>query len=279
MTDSMSRQVTVSELRVPRELEIVLNGPVGPQRLRDDTIVIEEDGWYRTLTPSARQYSAANEILFCNLDQRHTHQHIDRIIAEYHGQGLAFSWCVYPWTQPESLGELLLARGATCTKVRAYLGSTSIPLNVVEGVDITQVNPAPAAEEIEAYVSTLSHGYELPVDEEAFRLSRYRQLCSGSDPAMRLLIARCDGVVAGCSGIVIKKGSAHLTSASVLPQYQARGVFQSLIATSLSLLRDMGIALASGHSNDKSAFWVERFGFKFIYPYEIYELEPTPRVG
>ncbi|MFN7929539.1 MAG: hypothetical protein U0Y68_16650 [Blastocatellia bacterium] len=48
---------------MPRALEIALHGPIGPQRLRDDTVVIADNGWYRTLTPSA-SWAAANEVLF-----------------------------------------------------------------------------------------------------------------------------------------------------------------------------------------------------------------------
>lgn len=273
----MSQYPTASKMRVPHTLDIVLNGPMGPQRLRDDTIVIEGDGWYRTLTPSAT-VSAANEILFCNLDQRDPDRHIDAIIAEYQQQGLPLSWCVYPWTQPADLGKRLLLRGAAKANVRAYLGSTASALQVVDGVVVERVDPL-STEAFEAYISTLSSGYVLPADEEAFRRQRYRQLIASPNPVMHLFIARCDGVVAGCSGMIIKENSAHLTSSSVLPAYQGRGIFQSLIAASLGMLRDMGIPFASGHSNDKSAFWVERFGFKFVYAYDIYELENSSPVA
>lgn len=262
-----------SQVRVPRELEVVLNGPVGPQRLRDDTVLIDEGGWYRTLTPSATANSAVNEILFCNLDQQNPDRHLDAIIAEYHQRGLSLSWCVYPWTQPEDLGKRLLARGATSSIVRAHLANTSLALKVVEGVEVKRVNPA-STEEFETYFDILSSGYGLPADEVAFRRSRYHQLCAEPDPLMHLLVAYCDGAAAGCMGIIIKEDSAHLTAASVPPEFQARGVFQSLLAGALALLRDMGITLASGHSNEKSAFWAERFGFKFMYQYTIYELEP-----
>lgn len=260
---------------VPRALEVVLNGPIGPQRLRDDTVLVDADGWYRTLTPSAT-FSAANEILFCNLDQQDTDRHIDNIIAEYHQQGLPLSWCVYPWTQPTDLGARLLERGATCSHIRAYLGDSSIPLEVVEGVEVERVDPT-SGESFDAYMDVLSSGYGMPDDEEAFRRVRYRELCAEPNASMILYVGRCDGVAAGCVGVVIKESSAHFTGGSVLPEYQARGVFQSLHAAALQTLRDMGISMITGHSNEKSAFWVERFGFKFIYDYDIYDLEPSSK--
>lgn len=261
----------MSKVIIPHELEIVLNGPIGPQRLRDDTIVVDSGGWYRTLTPSAT-YSAANEILFSNLDKIDTDAHIDAIFAEYSQHGLPFSWCVYPWTQPPDLGDRLVARGATASSVRAYLVDTSLPLKVVDGVEVERVHPG-ITEGFEAYINILSSGYVLPADEEAFRRIRYHQLIAAPNPMMHIFIARCNGVSAGCIAMIVKEDSAHLTSSSVLPAFQGRGVFQSLNATALATLRDMGIALATGHANDQSAFWVERFGFRLMYAYTIYEVK------
>ncbi|OUD12289.1 GNAT family N-acetyltransferase [Thioflexithrix psekupsensis] len=272
MTKATSRYLLTSALSVPRELEIVLNGPIGPQRVRDDTHIINQNGWYRTITPSAK-FSTLNDILFSNLEPTNPDAQIDAIIDEYHQQGLPFTWSVYPWSQPQDLGERLLARGATGITVQAYLAPTSLALDRVDGVEVECVAPASTAG-IDAYLEILSAGYQLSPDEETFRRNRYHQLCS-EPPSMRLLIARCDGVLAGCLGMVLKTDSAHLTSASVLPQFQARGVFQSLIAASLATLRDMNIPFASGHSNAQSAFWVARFGFKSIYTYTLYELVPT----
>lgn len=268
----MRSHLSATEAGVPRALEIALNGPVGPQRLRDDTVVHDVDGWYRTLTPSA-SFSAANEVLFSNLDPGDPDGHIERIVAEYHTRGLPMSWCVYPWTQPADLGARLLARGATRSTVRAFLASTSLPLQVVDGVDVRRVDPKiPGA--VDAYVDLLSSGYGVPDDEAAFRRVRYRQLASGPAPVMHLFLARCGGEAAGCMAMVVKPDSAHLTGGTVLPAFQARGVFQSLIAAALGAMRDLEITLATGHSNEQSAFWVRRFGFELIYTYDIYELTP-----
>jgi len=271
----------MAKLRMPRELEIVVNGPVGPQRLRDDTIVIEGDGWYRTLTPSA-SWPAANEVLFSNLDARRPDAEpdaeIDAIVAEYHQLGLSLTWCVNPWTQPADLGERLLARGATKSVIQALLSSTASPLKIVDGVEVEQVDPA-SAEAYDSYISVMAAGYNLPADELAFRRRRYRQLSSGPAPCMRLFLGRYNGVVAGCGATIIKEDAGHMTGVHVLPEFQARGVFQSLIAARLQALRDMGIALATGHSNEQSAFWATRFGFKAIYSYTIYQLDPPSVAG
>jgi hypothetical protein len=265
-----------AKMRVPRELEIALNGPIGPQRLYDDTIVVDEGGWYRTLTPSSSR-PAANEVLFSNLNERDTDCEIDAIVAQYHKLGLPLTWCVYPWTRPGDLGKRLLARGATQSVIQAFVGSTALPLQVVNGVEVEQVDPA-SAEAYEAFIKVMVSCYSLAADEEAFRRRRYHQLSSGAEPCMRLFIARYKGVVGGCAAMVIKEDSAHFTADCVLPAFQARGLFVSLTAARLRVLRGMGISLISGHGNEQSAFWVKGFGFKSLYSYNIYQLDPPAAV-
>lgn len=258
--------------RAPRELEIVLNAPVGPQRLRDDTIVIDGNGWYRTLTPSA-SWPAANEVLFSNLDAQASEAEIDAIIAEYHERGVPLTWCVYPWTQPRNLGQRLLARGATKSVIEAFIGSTSLPLKIVEGVEVEQIDPT-SDEAYDTYINLMDTVYRLPADELAFRRKRYRELSIGPAPCMRLFFGRYQGEIAGGGALIIKEDSGHMTGDFILPAFQARGIFPSTKAARLQVLRDLGIAYATGHGNEKSAAWGTRFGFQTIYSYAIYQLDP-----
>ena len=269
----MTQSPLTSTTRVPRGLEIALNGPIGPQRMSDDTLIVDADGWYRTLTPSIA-FSTFNEVLFCNVDHRDPDRHINAVLSEYHDRGLPLAWCVYPWTHPLDLGERLQARGATAIKVRAYLVDTALPLQLVEGVEVERIDPA-ATEAFDAYFDILGPGYAMTAEELAFRRSRYHKLCSGPDPRMHLCLARCEGEYAGCAAMIMKGDSAHLTTASVLPEFQGRGIFHSLTAAQLADLRNQGIAIADAHANEQSSFWIERFGFRFVFPYTIYEL-PAP---
>ena len=257
---------------LPRELRIVLQGPIGPQRLHDDTVVIDHNGWYRTLTPSCA-WPSANEVLFSNLDTDDPDTQIDQLIAEYHGQGLPITWCVYPWTQPWDLEKRLLVRGASRSPVKAMLISSSLQLEVVEDIYVERVDPD-SGDSFAAYIDILHAGYDLLPAEKAFRNLRYRELIRGVNPKMILFLGRYKGQVAGCAGMLIKDDSAHITTSSVLPEFQARGVFLSLTASILQTLRELGIDVASGHANTSSAPWVEYFGGKVVFSYDIFQLDP-----
>ena len=268
----MGATVATASMPLPRELRIVVEGPIGPQRLHEDTVISHNNGWYRTLTPSCA-WPSANEVLFSNLDSTNPDKEIENIIEEYHRHGLPVTWCVYPWTQPSDLDKRLMIRGATRSPVRAMLISSSLKLEVVEGVQVDRVDPD-SDDSFEAYMKILNVGYELLPAEETFRRRRYRELIRGDNPSMILFLGRYKGQVAGCAGMVIKEDSAHITTSSVLREFQARGVFLSLNAMIVQTMRDLGIDLASGHANMNSAPWVERFGGKVVYCYDIYQLDP-----
>ncbi len=273
---SLDDRSILSKRFVPHELEIALNGPIGPQRLREDTVVINENGWFRFLTPSSTVL-LYNEIVFSNLSERDTDREIAEILAEYHNRNLPVTWCVYPWTLPGNLGERLLALGAKESVIVTFLGDTALPLQMVEGADVTLVDPE-SKDDFEAYMAALIEFNKFSADEAAFRRRHYYELSTGPKPAMQLLVGRYKGAVAGCSATMIKEDSGHMTGAYVFPAFQAHGFFQSFIAASLKFLREAGIKVASGHGNEKSAPWVTRFGFRPIFQYKMYDLYP-PSIG
>lgn len=259
------------------QFQLALNSPLCPRLLRDDATVTIEDGWHWTITPSSPWAADDNEILFSNLQGSDIDGEIERRIAEYQKQGRPMRWCVYPWTYPSDLGERLTKLGATCSKTQALLCDTSVPLQIVEGSDIQRVDPNSTAD-YEAYINLMSSGImssgrTLPPNEVAFRRERYFELIS--DGTMHLYLARYDGEVAGCGAMYMQQDSAWMTGDYVKPEYQARGLFQSLIAARLQALRDMGIKIATGHGREETSVpWLKRFGFESIFPYEIYQIDP-----
>jgi hypothetical protein len=262
------------------EFQIALNAPICPQLLREDAIVTNENGWYRTITPSSPWAADDNEILFSNMGERDDiDREIERLITDYQQFGRPMRWCVYPWTYPADLGERLIQRGATRSNVQALLCNTALPLELVDGAVITRVDPN-SNKDYEAYINIMasgimSSGRTLPADEVDFRRHRYRELMIEPKATMQLFLARYEGVVAGCGAMYIKEDSAWLTGDFVAPPYQARGLFQSLIAVRLKALRDMGIPIASGHGREETSVpWLKRFGFQPIFPYRIYQIDP-----
>ena len=252
-----------------RELRVALDGPICPQLLREDAVVTNADGWYKILTPSSA-WAADNEILFSRLGERALDAEIDAVLAEYHARGLPVRWCVYPWTHPRDLGERLLARGASHYGVQAMVVDTDLPLQMVEDTVIERVDPG-SRRAFEDYLEVVASGSRLPADEVDFRRRRYWELIQGEHPSLFLFVARHQGAAAGCGAFVVKQDSAYMTGDFIKPEYQARGLFQSLHAARLQALRELGITLASGHAReDTSMPWLRRFGHRSKFGYGMY---------
>lgn len=262
----------MSRVGSTREMEILMQAPLGPQRFIEDTVVYDEGGWYRMMTPSVPS-AAYNEIFFSNLRVESSDDEVDALIAEYHERGLALTWCVYPWTRPADLGERLLARGATKYDITTFIGSSAPLERHFPGVEVEMIEPE-ATESYETYISLLAEGFNLTEEEAATKRERFFKLMSQPEPTIGLFLARFQGVVAGISSVVLKKDSAHMSGAYVRPALQARGVFPSLNAVSKAFVREKGIGMVTGHSNNKSAFWLERFGVNNVYAYTIYQIKP-----
>ncbi len=257
-----------------RVLQIGLRGPICTDLLRDDAIVVDRDGWYRTISPSS-PFPADNEVLISALDEARADEQIAEIIAEYRRLGRTFRWCVYSWTTPADLGARLSAYGASDYGVKVFVADTSLPLQTIDGVVVEQV----ASEDddaFEAYIALTAGGWKLPAEEVAFRRQRYRPMLAGPRPRLQLFTARCDGVAAGCCATIVKSDYGYMTGAYIDPAYQGRGLFQSLLAAQHQGLRAIGIETSCGHAFETgSARWLERFGFPLLFTYRIYKFEPA----
>ena len=252
-----------------REFRVALHGPICPQLLREDAIVTVADGWYKILTPSSA-WAADNEILFSRLGEHDYEAEIDAVLAEYRARGRPVRWCVYPWTHPQSLGDRLIARGASHYGVQALVVDTDLPLQMVDDAVIERVDPR-SRQAFDDYVDVMAWGWRLPADEVDFRRRRYWELIQGESPSLHLFIARHRGAAAGCGAFVVKEDSAYMTGDFIKPESQARGLFQSLHAARLKALRELGIRLASGHARaDTSGPWLRRFGHRSKFSYQMY---------
>lgn len=269
---------TIFEPAPPLNLKLALNSALGPQRLNDDTVIIDENGWYRMLTPSS-PWPSANEILFSNLDMSRSdaevEAEIDAMIAEYHGRGLPLMWCVFPWTEPGNLVERLVARGATTSAIHVTIATSSLPISVAEDTEILEIRRgAPDGQAMfEDYIRILTESYPLPESEIAFRRRRYWQLIGEEPQVLRIFLALYQGEVAGCASMVVKEHSAHFTGDAILPAFRSRGIFRSMAAGRMKLLREMGIGLVTGHNNERSTVLVHRMGNRTVCTYTICTLE------
>src|SRR5262245_33314002 len=100
-----------------RKLEATIRAPLGRVLLRPDTRVVEHDGWYQLVTPSAPG-TLLNEVAFSAVEDADAERLIDEVVATYAADGHPTKWCVGPWTKPADFGDRLARRGFTSWDVR-----------------------------------------------------------------------------------------------------------------------------------------------------------------
>lgn len=263
--------------RDARVFQIALNGPVMPELLRDDAEVIVGDGWRRTVTPSS-PWAAENEVLFSNLGDAASDAEIDAEIDRYHRIGRPMRWCVYPWDRPVDLGQRLLARGASQAEVWALIAENDLPLRMVDGVEVEPVTSS-TSEAFSTYMDQMITRWGYPADEAEFRRARYARLIDAEQPTLMLFLGRYRGEPAGGGACFLRHDHAYFTGDFVRVGYEARGLLQSLHAARHQAMSAMGLRWATGHGRlSGTAQWVRRFGWKVVFEYQIYQLEP-PAVG
>jgi GNAT superfamily N-acetyltransferase len=247
-----------------RKLRAAMLGPKGCHLLRADTRVVERPGWYQLITPSDPSPSL-NEILFSSLGDD-ADEVIDRTVAEYAEQNLAFKWCLGPWSQPHDLGDRLAARGFISWRARAMVCSPDLELAIPEGASVERALP----DALEIYLDVTARGWEMP----PAAIDHLRRALVGI-PA-QWFVARWRGEPAGSAATFLKDdGSAYLLAAVVLPEFRGRGIYRALLAGRLAAARDAGVDLVTTQAREQtSAPMLEHLGFETVAALTIHQRNP-----
>jgi len=238
----------------------VVLAPMGAHLPHRGTRVIERQGWYQVLTPSAR---GANEVLFSTPDAD-----VAAVAADY---DVRFRWCVWPWNA--ALEVPLRAHRFELHEARAMAADTTLAIAAPSDVVVEEIA---TPERLPAYVDTLVAGWEQTPAERAELAACLPRVLADPARVHRFYLAHCDGVPVGTGGLAYRPalGAIYLTGGNVLPAYRGRGVYRALIAARLADAR--GARLAATHARvQTSAPILERLGFVTALAYRVF-VSPLP---
>jgi len=240
--------------------------PRGAHRQRPDTQVIERPGWYQVVTPSDPS-GALNEVLWSDLPDGPDDPVDERIASVIHGYGrlgVAFKWCVWPWSRPADLAERLTAHRLTSWSARGMTIDTGAPFTPGDTV-VTEVS-----DEVGDFAAVWSEGWGEPLDSARADAERM-----ADDPRQHLFVAWCDGEPAGVATTLDQPDAGYLQGAVVLPRFRGRGAYRSLIAARLRQLAARGVTLATTHAREAtSAPILARLGFRTEFRYQVFRGTP-----
>jgi len=248
-----------------RKLRAAVFAPQTRSLLFPDTRIIERDGWYQVVSPSAPT-GMANEVAYCILPEgSDVERTIDDTISMYSACNQPTKWCVGPWSRPLDLGERLLRRGFTASAVRGMGVATDRSLAIPNDVRVSEVG----LETLEGYLSTLSAGWGVTttsVDRDVFRSS-----IEESPRVAHHFMSFVDGEPAGTGALILRGDYGYLLGTQVLARFRGRGAYKALLAARLDLLRDRGMEYAVTHAMEEtSAPILEHLGFETLFRSQVY---------
>ena len=135
-------------------------------------------------------------------------------------------------------------------------------------IDVEQVTESTLPE----YLSAMQRGWDMPAPgverARAYAIADMR----GDEPYPgQHFLARIGGEPAGAASHRVIGDFAHLSGASVPPNFRGRGVYRALIQARARVLREQGISLLTIHAREStSAPICARMGFKEICRFQVF---------
>src|SRR5580765_2311596 len=111
-----------------RKLRASIDAPLGPVTGPPDMRVIERDGWFQRIAPSA-QGTWLNEVILSRVSEEDAERVIDEVLSMYRAIGKPTKWCTGPWTRPSDFDERLARRGSTSWEMRGMGIATNAPIS------------------------------------------------------------------------------------------------------------------------------------------------------
>ncbi len=253
-----------------RKLRAVVEAPLGPVSTRPDTRVVERDGWFQRISPSAPG-THLNEVFLSSVSDADAERVIDEVVATYRALGKPTKWCTGPWTRPEDFDERLARRGFTSWGTRGMGIETDAALTApLRPESVAAVRCAETESDLDAYLRASRRGWSVDDDDlEATRAS-YRAAFLRPAPLGWLFVA----ADLGAAAVHAREGYGYLVGGAVAEDARGRGIYRALVAARLAFLRDRGVEYAVTQAREAtSAPILERLGFETLFRGRCHVLE------
>ncbi len=243
-----------------RKLRAAIEAPLGPSAGPPDLRVIERDGWFQRITPSAPG-TWHNEVILSSVDERDAERVIDEVIATYRAIGKPTKWSTGPWTRPQDFGDRLARRGFTSWETRGM--GCMADMHVAPGT--ARVRLVENDADLDAYVRTNARAWATTPDDvqrDALARSLGRELVAFVAHDL------------GAGAILLREEYGYLVGTAVTESARGRGVYRSLVAARLAFLRERGLEYAVTQAREEtSAPILEHLGFETLFHGRCYVLD------
>jgi len=204
-----------------------------------------------------------NGIVGARLSDKRAHQVIEEAIEHFGSRSLPFSWAVGPLSEPEDLGERLVAHGFKPQEAQAGMAidletmPDSVPLP--DGIEIERLSGKAF---IGDYGDVVSAGFGLPPNFGGEFASILAEATRDSDAKSWGYLGRINGQPVATSGVVLAGGGALIVNVVTLPAARGRGVGTVMTHRPLLEAREKGYRIGTLEATKMGYPVYKRLGFE-----------------
>ncbi len=207
--------------------------------------VTTSQGWFQAVGPGVSS-GLLRRVYRSVLPPHEADARIAEAVAAHRASELPTAWVVGPGARPSDLGARLLAAGFQVSHVATGLIAEVQRLNVQPSPEVS-VEPV-SEDNLEAWVDVHAAGWSMVPSAVARLRDSARARLAKSGQRWLDLLARLEGKPVGVGSIVFGQRFACLRNGVVLPEHRRKGVFRSLVAARIAVLKERGVPVVAVHA-------------------------------
>jgi len=207
--------------------------------------VTTSQGWFQAVGPGLSS-GLLRRVYRSVLSPQEADTRIAEVVAAHQTSELPTMWVVGPGARPSDLGERLLAAGFRLSHVATGLIAEVQRLSVQPSPEVS-VEPV-GEDNLEAWIHVHATGWSMVPSAVARLRESARARITASARRSVDLLARIGGEPAGIGSIVFGQRFACLRNGVVLPEHRRKGVFRSLVAARIAVLKERGVPVVAVHA-------------------------------
>ncbi len=207
-------------------------------------------------------FAPCNQVLLTNLASEGIEAHVTEILAPFRERSLPMLWSLSPSVRPESLGDVLQARGFA---PEAPLIGMAIELkglpdaSPVPGLSVERVTDERM---LDLWGKTYHDGFGLPAGFADTFVAVFKKAGFGPSTPFRHYLGLLDGAPVACSTVFLGAACAGLWHIATLPHARGRGIGGEMTLAPLRDARAAGYRLGTLYAAPMGASVYRRLRFR-----------------
>lgn len=228
----------------------------------DETQVVHRDDWVQLTSPTSKSWFM-NQVKHSQIEPGAVDATIKETLENYKASGVNFSWSVGPSTQPENMGEKLVANGFVQKETTIGMIIDSDVAESWAG-DSRISHACLDNENFEGFVQTQIEGWDISASAADWLRQKKESVLAGESKMLRTVLSFYDGKPAGAAAYMLVDGrTMHLIGGSVSKYFRGKGIYRDSVRHRLLLAKEFGIPYVTVHCiEDTSAPICKKMGFE-----------------